>query len=174
MTFDNAPAQGSNNPVRSGGIYNAIGGVNALTFLQAYDSSVSQLSAGFVFTPQGAYNMYTNISNTIPSVAASVASSMINSITTKVIPSQASNFTIEITDWSGGSATITGTFNVGTGYSNEVVPTIGERATWDYYGVYPISITASSITFQCATTPGADLTFKVLQTIVADMPSNNG
>lgn len=158
LTFDSAPSQGSNNPVRSGGIYNAIGGVNALRFLQAYDSSVAQLSAGFVFTPQGAYNMYTNLMNTFTTA--------INSSITKVSPSQDTDFSIAVADWSGGQATVTGSFLVGTGWSNEVVPTIGERATWDYYGVYPVSITATAITFQCATTPASALTFKVLRTMV--------
>lgn len=175
LTFDSAPSQGSNNPVRSGGIYNSLGGVSTLTFLEAYNSTVENFSAGYVFTPKGAYNMYTNISNTItsvsdsiPTIAGQVAGQVVGSalptVVTKVLPSKTTDFSIAVADWTNGQATVSGTFNVSGAVSNEIVPTIGERATWDYYGVYPIGITASSITFQCATTPTGALTFKVMQT----------
>lgn len=171
LVWDSTPSS-SNHAITSGAVYNAIGGVSGLTFLQAYDSSVSQCSAGFVFTPQGAYSMYSNIMGTIPSVASSVAGQIISSalptVVTKVLPSQTTDFTIAVSDWVDGQATVTGTFNVGTGYLNDVVPTMGERATWNSCGVYPTAITATGVTFECATTPTVPLTFKVTQTAVSD------
>ena len=176
LTFDNRPTPNSNNPVTSDGIgryiSNVIGGVSSLTFLQAYDSSVSQLSAGFVFTPQGAYNMYSNLMNTIPSIAGQIVGSALPSVVTKVLPSQTTDFTIAVSDWVDGRATVAGTFNVSTSYLNDVVPTMGERATWNSCGVYPVAITATDITFECDTTPTEPLTFKVTQTLV-DNPTTS-
>lgn len=164
LTFDNRPTPNSNNPVTSDGIgryiSSVIGGVSSLTFLQAYDSSVSQLQSGFVFTPSGANNMYTTLMSTFTTA--------INSSITKVLPSQTTDFTIAVSDWVDGQATVAGTFNVGTGYLNDVVPTMGERATWNSCGVYPTAITATGVTFECATTPTVPLTFKVTQTAVSD------
>lgn len=155
-------------PITGSAVYNAIGGVNGLTFLQAYDSSVQYLSAGYVFTPQGAYSMYTNVMNTIPAIASQIAGSIAQSIITKVLPSQTTDFTIAVSDWVDGRATVAGTFNVGTGYLNDVVPTMGERATWNSCGVYPVEITAIGVTFECTTTPTTPLTFKVTQTMVSN------
>lgn len=155
-------------PITGSAVYNAIGGVNGLTFLQDYSSSVQYLSAGYVFTPQGAYNMYSNLMNTIPSIAGQIAGSIAQSITTKVLPSQTTDFTIAASDWVDGRATVAGTFNVNTGYLNDVVPTMGERATWNSCGVYPTAITATGVTFECTTTPTTPLTFKVTQTVVSD------
>ena len=176
LTFDNRPTPNSNNPVTSDGIgryiSNVIGGGSSLTFLQAYDSSVSQLSAGFVFTPQGAYNMYSNLMGTIPAIAGQIVWSALPSVVTKVLPSQTTDFTIAVSDWVDGRATVAGTFNVSTSYLNDVVPTMGERATWNSCGVYPVAITATDITFECDTTPTEPLTFKVTQTLV-DNPTTS-
>lgn len=155
-------------PITGSAVYNAIGGVNGLTFLQTYDSSVQYLSAGYVFTPQGAYSMYTNVMNTIPAIAGQMIGSALSSVITKVLPSLTTDFTIAVSDWVDGRATVAGTFNVGTGYLNDVVPTMGERATWNSCGVYPTAITATGVTFECATTPTVPLTFKVTQTAVSD------
>ena len=167
LVWDSTPSS-NDHAITSGAVYNAIGGVNGLTFLQDYSSSVQYLSAGYVFTPQGAYNMYTNVMNTIPAIASQIAGSIAQSIITKVLPSQTTDFTIAVSDWVDGRATVAGTFNVGAGYLNDVVPTIGERATWNSCGVYPVEITATGVTFECATTPTAPLTFKVTQTAVSN------
>ena len=87
LTFDQVPTQGSNNPVRSGGLYNSLGGKSALTFLQAFDSSVSQLQSGFVFTPSGANTLY----NTLMSI-------MYNSALPSVMP-KVYWFAVQGSDW---------------------------------------------------------------------------
>ena len=176
--WSDTPTEGSGNAITSRGVYNAIGGTSAIQYEQNYSSSAVGHSAGYAFTPEGAYYMYSNIMSTVASTYATQSSvtSQINSamggitrgLVTRVLPSQTTAFTIATTDWTNGQATVTGTFNVVTGYMNDVLPTIGERAVWDYYGVYPTAITATSITFECATTPAQALTFNVVRTSVSN------
>lgn len=145
LNFDISPTPGSNNPVRSGGIYSAIGNVSALTFLQDYSSAVAQLSAGFVFTPQGAYNLYNNVMSVVSGKQPKITQSTLLTITTG--------------DWSNNEAVIS--FNHDITNRNVIDIVSAEIPNWASFGVYAYSETSTSITFKCSNTPSSDLHFYV-------------
>lgn len=173
IVWSDTPTQGSDNAITSRGVYNAIG-TSQIQYEGNYSSTAVGHGTGYAFTPEGAFYMWNNIQQTyatkneVSEQINSAMSGITQGILTRILPSQTTVFTIATTDWTDGQATVTGTFNVGTGKMNDVVPTIGERAVWDYYGVYPTAITATSITFECATTPVQALTFNVVQTSVGN------
>lgn len=160
LVWETAPAQGNSNGITAGAVYNAIG-TSQIQYEQNYSSTAVGHGTGYAFTPEGAYNMYHNIMSTVSNTYATKQ----EVARTYIRPSATTDFTIASTDWTNGQATVTGTFIVSAPtIRNEIVPTIGEQSVWDYYGVYPVGITSTTITFKCATTPPSNLTFKVFQT----------
>ena len=96
LTFDNAPTQGSNNPVTSGGVYtaekalsdaidailalipSAATALNQLADKEFVNSSIATATAVF----RGTYNLVSDLSLTIDATHAQIAAALLNAIST--------------------------------------------------------------------------------------------
>lgn len=170
LVWDSAPSQGSDHGITAGGVYNAIGNTTAIQYEQNYGSTAASHSAGYAFTPAGAYDMYQNITTTAANTYAtktnlseamtSLGNSLgqaINTKQNKVI--QSGSITIPASGWSNNENTVTCEHTT-TNRNIIDIPT-DEFTTWGDKGVYAYSETATTITFKCSETPVTDLHFRL-------------
>lgn len=69
--------------------------------------------------------------------------------------------TLSVNGWDANTKQQTVAIDLDTAKRNVIDITIGENKTWNTFGVYPISITETGITFEADTIPDTALTFKV-------------